>query len=157
MKKRWIQSKFTSLTHLLTHSLPGHGSCIPKTQTKQLTTTILPRKNKLTIEMCLLVFQQVWGPCAFLFLLSSTRLQLLCAAKHMAVLIFLINSFLEQYIQIPQHQFKVLSLLIFDKYRYDISSARYLLKWAWQHIIQFMGLIIYTCTHFFFFVLILTE
>jgi len=52
--------------------------------------------NKLTSEMCLLGFRQVWGLCASLFLLFSIRLFFFMRWNHIDVLIFPIDTFLEQ-------------------------------------------------------------
>ena len=61
----------------------------------------LQHNNKLTSEMSLLGFQRVWGLCASL-LLSSIRLYFFMQRNHIDVLIFSINTDLEQCIQTPQ-------------------------------------------------------
>jgi len=81
-----------SLTHSLTHLLPDH-SHKPRAQKKQRMATILHHNNKLTSEMCLLGFQQVWGLCTLLFLYLP--LGSLMQQNYINVLIFPINTFFE--------------------------------------------------------------
>jgi len=78
----------------LTHCLTDH-SHKPRAQTKQRITTILHHNNKFTSGMCLLGFRRVRGLCASLFLLSSIRLFFM-QRNHIDVLLFPINTFLEQ-------------------------------------------------------------
>ena len=61
---------------ILSDSLPDH-SCKPRTQTKQRMATFICHNNKLTSEMYLLGFRQVWGLCA----LVVPFISLLYAAK----------------------------------------------------------------------------
>ena len=69
----WIFKNLKNSKFFLTSSLPDH-ICKPRHQTKHHTATILEHNHRITSEMCLLWFRQVWGPCASLFLLSSINL-----------------------------------------------------------------------------------
>ena len=88
----------------LPHSLTNH-SCKARDQKKQRMATMLRHKNKLTGGMCLLGFQRACSLCTLPFFLSSIR-PFFKQQNHINLLISLINSFLEQRIQTPQHYLK---------------------------------------------------
>jgi len=97
---RWLDIEFfknrKNSKFCLTASLPDHIRK-PRRQTKHRTAEILRHNNKLTSEICLLGFWWVWGLCTSLFLLSSIRLFFFFMQRnHIDVLIFPINTFLEQ-------------------------------------------------------------
>jgi len=98
-----------SLTHC-THSITTWPLSKPRAQTKQ-TATILCHNNKLTNEMCLLGFWQVWGLCASLFLLSSIRFFFFMQRNHIDASIFPINTFLSGVSRCHNINFKALALL----------------------------------------------
>ena len=90
-----VKNSNFSLTASLPHTLPDH-SHKPRAQTKQCTVTILRHNNRLTSEMCLLGFRQVYALCTLSFLLSSIRLVVFFFKhqNHTEALIFHINTFL---------------------------------------------------------------
>ena len=97
---RWLHIEFLksrkNLKFHLSASLPDYIHK-PRRQMKHRRVAILRHNNKLTSEMCLLGFQRVWGLCASLLLLSSIRLFFFFMQRnHIDVLIFPINTFLEQ-------------------------------------------------------------